>query len=121
LAAFRAHHDAYVRDIAQQLRAQGYSVRPGGARFYDKKDKGYYTVADLFVKRPDGTPVVFEIKTGGGLNTPNQLDIYPQVANGDAIPSPKVAKWLGVKSGKPLKEVGYPNGIQVFQITTPGL
>jgi len=47
--------------------------------------------------------------------------IYPQIMSGEAIPSSPVANFLKIKPGISLNQQGFPKGIQVFQISAPGL
>jgi len=114
------HHQGVVDDIASQLSDQGYVVKGNGGRFYDSTGK-VYSQADLVAVRPAGTPVIFEVKTGGAITSGRQNLIYPQIMSGDAIPSRPVANMLGIQPGVPLSQQGFPNGIQVFQVSAPGL
>jgi filamentous hemagglutinin len=102
------------------LREQGYTVKGNGARFYDSTGKNY-TQTDLFAIRPNGEPLVIELKTGAASSTQRQTQIYPEIMNGAAIPSRPVATMLGIKPGIPLNQQGYSNGIPVFQLRAPGL
>ena len=115
-----ANHNAYLDDIAGQLREQGYTVKGNGARFYDSGGKNY-THTDLVAIRPNGEPLIIEMKTGGAVNTTRQNQIYPQILTGDALPSRPVARMLGIKPNVPLNQQGYPNGIPIYQVTAPGL
>ena len=120
LAQRNANHQSVVDDIAGQLTDQGYIVKGNGGRFYDSTGQKY-NQADLLAVRPNGTPVVFEIKTGDAAMSNKQKLIYPQIMSGEAIPSSPVANFLKIKPGIPLNQQGFPKGIQVFQISAPGL
>jgi hypothetical protein len=75
----------------------------------------------LIGRGPDGKVVVFEIKTGDAQLSIRQSDIYPQIRDGNAIPSSRVARDLKLDSGIPLKNQGYPKGIQIIEVRKPGL
>ena len=117
--AQRIYHQNYVNDIGAQLQSQGGTVYPGGARFYDQAGGGY-SIADILVRRQDGSYAIYEIKTGAAETTAKQNLVYPQIMNGDAIPTAKVADFLGIKPGDAIKEV-FPNGIPVYIIRALGL
>jgi filamentous hemagglutinin len=116
----RANHQGYVDDITSQLQNQGYTVKPGGARFYDQAVV-QYTQTDIFAIRPNGQPMIIEFKTGQADLSRKQDLIYPQILDGRAIPSPAVADALGIDPGMPLNQAGFPNGIPIFVIRGPGL
>jgi hypothetical protein len=115
-----ANHNAHLDDIAGQLREQGYTVKGNGARFYDSTGQNY-THTDLFAIRPNGEPIIIEMKTGGAVNTARQNQIYPQILTGDALPSRPVARMLGIKPNVPLNQQGYTNGIPIYQVKALGL
>ena len=60
--------------------------------------------------------VLFEIKTGDATNTKNELAVYPQIIDGNAIPVGANASEYGLKPGIPLKSQGFPNGITILQV-----
>jgi hypothetical protein len=115
-----ANHNAHLDDIAGQLREQGYTVKGNGARFYDSTGQNY-THTDLFAIRPNGEPIIIEMKTGGAVNTTRQNQIYPQILTGNALPSRPVARMLGIKPNVPLNQQGYTNGIPIYQVKALGL
>ncbi|AGB73036.1 MULTISPECIES: hemagglutinin repeat-containing protein [Rhizobium] len=117
----RAYHQGYVDDVTDQLRTQGYDVQ-NDVTF--QSSCGTSTCKpDIVYRRPGQTQVggIIEIKTGDAQNTTNQAAIYPQISNGDAVPSGPIAEKLGLEPGVPLRDQGYPNGIPIYQITAPGL
>ena len=64
--------------------------------------------------------MIIEVKSGNATTSPMQNLIYPQVMNGNALPSAPVSELLGIQPGVPLNQQGFPNGIPIFQVTVPG-
>ena len=75
---------------------------------------------DIIYETPDGTKGIIEIKTGNADLSIRQTAIFPQIQNGDAIPSGQVAQRFGLRPGIPLKDQGYPNGIPIEVREFPG-
>ncbi len=77
--------------------------------------------ADIVYQNPDGLVNITEIKTGNSSLSVRQSSIYPQIQNGDAIPMTDKLKRFDIRAGTPLKDQGYPNGINVYTVRFPGL
>jgi len=56
---------------------------------------------------------IIEVNTGSANLSIRQSEIFPHIKDGNSIPRGKVAESFGLKSGVPLKEQGYPNGIPI--------
>jgi hypothetical protein len=62
---------------------------------------------------------IIEVKLGSADISIRQSEISPQIKNGNSISRGKVAESFGLKSGVPLKEQGYPNGISIEIMNFP--
>lgn len=119
-----AHHQRYVDDLSNQLRNDGYTV-VNEVTFTDTSGN-VISKADIVALRPGSLPkpdniVTHEVKTGDAGLSPSQQVVYPEIISGEAIPTGRKLDQLGLEPGVPLKEQGYPNGISVYTIRTPGL
>ena len=114
LNASRLDHNAVVDSIGQQLKAEGYQTT--GEISFRSSDGSVLSRIDLGAIRPDGSRVLFEVKTGDAINTSNQLAVYPKIIDGNAVPVGAKAAQYGLKPGIPLKSQGFPNGITIFQV-----
>ncbi|WP_221931669.1 hemagglutinin repeat-containing protein [Palleronia caenipelagi] len=116
----RQHHEQKVNEVVDDLEAQGYQVDTEVS--FRGCDTTRRCRADVVARDENGRVVqVVEVKTGDAGLSPNQAEIYPQVANGDAIPTGQVAERLGLRPGVPLRDQGYPNGIPVEVRTFEGV
>lgn len=118
---FKAHHDGFVNDAANEYREKGYDIPNTRQPTFRDSCGISYCRTDLIGKGPDGKVVVFEIKTGDAELSIRQSEIYPQIRDGNAIPRGRVAEALGLRPGIPLKDQDYPNGIEIIEIIKPGL
>ncbi len=73
------------------------------------------------LSNPDGLVNITEVKAGNSPLYVRQSSIYPQIQNGDAIPMTDKLMEFGIMAGTPLKDQGYPNGINVYTVRFPGL
>jgi hypothetical protein len=119
LKEHKAHHDNHVGDTQKYLESQGFTVETE-VSFAICGIKGSCRT-DILAKGPDGKYVVFEIKTGDADLSVRQSAIYPLIESGDARPTGKIARELGLDPKKPLRDQGYPNGIPVVVQGFPGL
>ena len=116
----RLHHQQKVDEVVDDLEAQGYQVNTEVS--FRSCDTTSRCRADVVARDENGRVVkVVEVKTGDAGLSPNQAEIYPQVANGDALPTGDVADSLGLEVGVPLRDQGYPNGIPVEVRTFEGV
>ncbi|MDF7797809.1 hypothetical protein P4A91_25350, partial [Pseudomonas syringae] len=113
------HHLNMVDDIKDQLLSQGYRVSEKEISFGSSCGIGRCR-PDIVAEAPDGTLRIIEVKTGNADLSIRQSEIFPQIENGNSIPRGKVAESFGLKSGIPLKEQGYPNGIPIEIMNFPG-
>ena len=114
------HHKAMVDDMKDQLKAQGYQVSSKEVSFKNGFAAGR-TRPDIIAWGPDGKLVIYEIKTGNAQLSIRQTEIYPQIRDGNAIPTGDVAREFGLKPGIPLKDQGHPNGITIIVKNYPGV
>ncbi|WP_425073509.1 hemagglutinin repeat-containing protein [Sagittula sp. S175] len=121
LQAHGAHHQAYVDDLSAQLEDMGYEVA-NDVRFHASCN-AEYCLPDIVYRDPSTGRIVgiIEVKTGNATLSTNQTLIYPQIRDGSSIPSGDVARSLGLEAGVPLRDQGYPNGINVYEQSFPGL
>jgi filamentous hemagglutinin len=118
----REHHDNRVTDVANEYRAQGYDIPNERQATFGSQCGGRNSCrTDLIGRDPNGRVVVFEIKTGDAQLSIRQSDIYPQIRNGNAIPTGAVAENLGLRPGVRLRDQDYPNGIRIIEERRPGL
>ncbi|WP_299727535.1 filamentous hemagglutinin N-terminal domain-containing protein [uncultured Tateyamaria sp.] len=117
----RAHHQAYVDDISLQLEDLGYEVA-NDVRFHASCGPDY-CLPDIVYRDPSSGRIVgiIEVKTGNATLSTNQTLIYPQIRNGSSIPTGDVARSLGLRPGVRLRDQGYPNGINIYEQSFPGL
>ena len=116
----RLHHEQKVGEVVDDLEARGYQVDAEVS--FRGCDTTRRCRADVVARDENGRVAqVVEVKTGDAGLSPNQAEIYPQVANGDAIPTGQVAERLGLRPGVPLRDQGYPNGIPVEVRTFEGV
>jgi Hemagglutinin repeat len=115
----KAHHDGFVGDTHKYLESQGYVVNTE-VSFGMCGVKGSCRT-DILAKGKDGKYVVYEIKTGEGELSRRQSAIYPLIENGDAKPTGKIAKDLGLDPNLKLKDQGYPKGIPIIVQVFSGL
>jgi filamentous hemagglutinin len=113
------HHLSMVDDIKDQLLSQGFRVSEKEISFGSSCGAGRCR-PDIVAEAPDGTLRIIEVKTGNADLSIRQSEIFPQIKDGDSIPRGKVAESFGLKSGVPLKEQGYPNGIPIEIMNFPG-
>ena len=106
-------------DVISQLEAQGYTVSQKEVSFGSSCGTGRCR-PDIIYEASDGTKGIIEIKTGNADLSIRQTEIFPQIANGDAIPRGDVARQFGLEPDIPLREQGYPNGIPIEVRTFPG-
>lgn len=112
------HHQDMQADVISKLSDKGYTVE-SEISFRDSCGKGRCR-PDIIFRSPTGKVFIYEIKTGNADLSLRQSQIFPQIRNGDAIPTGKVAKRLGLILGVPLREQGYPNGIRIRVLRFPG-
>ncbi|HEY4026121.1 MAG TPA: RHS repeat-associated core domain-containing protein, partial [Candidatus Dormibacteraeota bacterium] len=63
---------------------------------------GVRTRPDLFVELPNGQQAFVEVKTGGGVLTPNQATGFPGIQAGGAVPAGQNAANAGLTVGQPM-------------------
>ncbi|MDO8344104.1 MAG: DUF637 domain-containing protein [Cellvibrio sp.] len=115
------HHNAFVADMKNQLQENGFVVNEKEISFGSSCTIGRCR-PDIVAKGPDGKiSLVIEVKTGDADFSIRQTEIFPQIANGSAIPKGDVAKQFGLRPDIALKDQGYPNGIPVFEARSPGV
>jgi filamentous hemagglutinin len=114
-----AHHDEMVQDVRSQYEAAGYRLSNREVTFRDACGTGRCR-PDLVLQAPDGTYRIIEVKTGNADLSIRQSEIFPQIKDGNAIPTGKVARGFGFKPGVPLKDQGHPHGIPIEVHRFPG-
>ncbi|MCQ0970249.1 DUF6531 domain-containing protein [Paracoccus sp. TK19116] len=116
----RQHHNNTVDSIRNSINAM--PNRVAVPREMSIRGSGIpgRTRPDIAVFDSNGRLLHFvEVKTGQAGLTPRQTSIYPQIRNGNAIPTGSVARDYGLKPGVPLNQQGYPNGIPVYEVRYP--
>ena len=101
------------------LRGQGYEVKDGEPIFESSCGSGKCR-PDVIYRDASGRVRIIEVKTGDAGLSIRQSEIFPQIANGDAVPHGRTARELDLSS-IPLREQGYPNGIPIETSRWPGL
>ncbi|MFE0838446.1 hemagglutinin repeat-containing protein, partial [Achromobacter insolitus] len=114
------HHLNMVEDIKDQLSSQGFRVIEKEISFGSSCGTGRCR-PDIVAEAPDGILRIIEIKTGGAGLSIRQSEIFPQIKEGSSIPRGKVAESFGLKSGVPLKDQGYPDGVPIEIMNFPGV
>ena len=114
------HHDDMQNDIIDKLKGKGYEVLDNVSFKNSCTTTGGRCRPDIIFRKPNGEVYIFEIKTGNADLSLRQTQIFPQIKNGDAIPTGKVAKAFGLIPGVPLKDQGFPNGIKLRTLRFPG-
>jgi hypothetical protein len=115
----KAHHQSKVDDVKNDLKSKGYKVDESETTF-KSATSNKRAKPDVGATSPDGTRTHPEVKTGNADLSDNQAEIYPQIRDGSAIPVGKKAGDNGYIPGVPLKDQGYPNGIDVPIHKFPG-
>ena len=108
-----------VKDLTSQLEGQGYSVVEGPS-FKNSCAAGRCR-PDIIYRDQNGKLAIIEVKTGNADLSIRQSDIFPQIKDGNAIPTGNVAEKFDLRSGIPLKDQGYPNGIPLRVERFPGV
>ncbi|WP_210247015.1 hypothetical protein, partial [Phyllobacterium endophyticum] len=114
----KVDHQAFVNDLVKQLKDLGYQV---GANPYFKVACGTsHCKPDIIYRTPSGKVSIVEVKTGDASLSIRQSEIFPQIRDGNSVPTGKTAADLGLIPGVPLKDQGYPNGIPIYEQRFPG-
>lgn len=120
IGEYREHHLNRVDEIKDQLADQGYRVSNKELSFGDSCGMGRCR-PDIVAEAPDGRIRIIEVKTGDSDLSIRQSEIFPQIRDGSSIPKGKVAEVFGLAPGIPLKDQGYPDGIPIEIVKSPGL
>ncbi|MBB3237525.1 hypothetical protein FHS20_004426, partial [Phyllobacterium endophyticum] len=112
------HHKAFVDDLVKQLKNAGYTI--GENPIFKSACGVGYCKPDIIFRTPSGKVSIIEVKTGDAGLSIRQSDIFPQIRDGNSIPTGHVAFQLKLTPGVALKDQGYPNGISIFEQRFPG-
>lgn len=115
----KAHHDFKTKELIKNLEAEGKTV--GNPIYFRGCDASKSCIPDIPVRDNNGNFYLIEVKTGNAGLSRNQEDIFPEIRNGNAIPTNTAAEAFGLIPGVKLKDQGYPNGIDIQIIKYEGI